>query len=464
MSAGMLAGALVLVAGGGTASAVNVDYACTAYDPASNGVLAEGVVLPIEITASAPASADPGSEVTITVPQRNQPVPASVDVNGTPYDVTYVENLVYRLTVVGGTVVAGSAVKTDPLAVGSVAVSTTNNWLQMTYPLTAGRVNGGQSVPWPAATFKVTVGASGTMRTTTRSGIVEVDTQLTVAVLGGAVTARVRCTSPFNTITSTSIGGGATTTTVAPTTTTVAPTTTTVAPTTTTVAPTTTTVAPTTTTTSGPTTTTVAPTTTTVAPTTTTVAPTTTTVKPTTTTTVAPTTTTTVAPTTTTTIVSGQDTTGPLFPSSDSVKPCDTLGIIGDGFAADAAVEVTMSPDPVSLDFLAADADGAISGDVVIPCDTAPGDYTVDAVGDNPGGGTHTLSADITVEGDETTTTTNTVTPQSTTGTGGTGGGGSLPRTGGDSLPLGLAGFVSLVTGLTVLGALRMRETQTRRV
>ncbi|HEX5613894.1 MAG TPA: hypothetical protein VFZ83_01955 [Acidimicrobiia bacterium] len=252
---------------GGSAGAATVNYVCNAYDPATtpNALLSEGIVLPIDdMVVTAPDYVPPGSVFQVTVPARNQLVPANIEVNATPYDITDVASSVVRIKVFGGTVVAGSAVKVGGSADTTVSVSTTQNWLQMTAP---NAVVGGGIVQWPGATFNVTANATaGTpMTTNPQTGAIDVatglalaDYQTTVRVLGGTVTARVKCGAPSTVLSTTIAGDPPTTTTEAPTTTTEAPTTTTEAPTTTTEAPTTTTEAPTTTT-EAPTTTTTLP-------------------------------------------------------------------------------------------------------------------------------------------------------------------------------------------------------------
>jgi hypothetical protein len=152
-----------------------------------------------------------------------------------------------------------------------------------------------------------------------------------------------------------------------------------------------------------------------------------------------------------------------LFPDTDEVAAGDALGIFADGFAENASVEVTLlcGDEQSSLGLFEADSGGVLSATVDIPADAAAGECTLEAAGENPSGGTNLASATILVTSDATTTSSTVpVSGQATTtiASGGGSTGGSLPYTGGDSLPIGLAGFVALVTGLTVLGALRMRE------
>ena len=135
-----------------SAGAVTVNYTCTAYEPLpSTVVLSSGVVLPIDdIAITAPANVSPGQVFQVTVPARNQLVPASIEVNSTLYDITWAQSSVIRFKVYGASVVAASAVKSGGDPASTATVNTTQNWVQLAVPT---QIAGGGTIQWPQVTF-----------------------------------------------------------------------------------------------------------------------------------------------------------------------------------------------------------------------------------------------------------------------------------------------------------------------
>lgn len=130
-------------------------------------------------------------------------------------------------------------------------------------------------------------------------------------------------------------------------------------------------------------------------------------------------------------------------------SPGQTVGLEGRTFAAGASMAVVMNEPTVDLGSASADDSGVASLETTIPADTSLGNHLITAVGQAPDGSELSLSVSINVVPADGAAT---VTPNANAD------GGSLPRTGGDSLPLANIGL-----GLAALGGLILAVTAKRR-
>jgi LPXTG-motif cell wall-anchored protein len=198
----------VMALSAGTAFAITADYLCNAYDEAGAPLpLEELVPLEVEgVTATAPATIRPFETFEISIPPRQQALPEEVDALGQTFPIIFGEALRFRIGIVGGTLVGGSAQKVGGSDASSVSLNAASNYVQFSVP---DQISGGQSFDVPGATFKVIAGADGRVRTTTRTGASEQDLQIdiTVSAAGLEVRAHAQCTSDFNTVSSTNIAG-----------------------------------------------------------------------------------------------------------------------------------------------------------------------------------------------------------------------------------------------------------------
>jgi LPXTG-motif cell wall-anchored protein len=139
---------------------------------------------------------------------------------------------------------------------------------------------------------------------------------------------------------------------------------------------------------------------------------------------------------------------------SKSVVAGGSLHVTGAGFSAGEKVSVTLHSTPVTLATLTATSTGAVSGNVVIPSDTAVGSHEIVLLGETSGS---TATAGLTVTA-ATTTTTGTETTTTTTGTSAS----TLPSTGANNQVgliglalIGLGGSAIVLTRRAYVGAHR---------
>jgi hypothetical protein len=134
--------------------------------------------------------------------------------------------------------------------------------------------------------------------------------------------------------------------------------------------------------------------------------------------------------------------------SNGDVSPGGSVTVTDGGWQPDSTVDLTLHSTPVSLGTATTGNDGSFSKTVTIPADTSVGEHTIEITGTdaNQQPATHTVEIDVvTAEGTTVTTV-------------GTGGTGTLPFTGGSTLPL-LFVALSLLGGGIAMAA-RRRHSQ----
>jgi 5'-nucleotidase len=135
--------------------------------------------------------------------------------------------------------------------------------------------------------------------------------------------------------------------------------------------------------------------------------------------------------------------------SSGDVAPGGSVTVTDQGWQPDSTVDLSLHSTPVALGTATTGDDGSFSKTVTIPADTTLGVHTIEITGTdaNQQPATHSVEVDV-VSAEGTTVTT-----VHTSGTGGT-----LPFTGGSTLPL-LFIAVSLLGGGVAMAA-RRRQSQ----
>jgi hypothetical protein len=146
-----------------------------------------------------------------------------------------------------------------------------------------------------------------------------------------------------------------------------------------------------------------------------------------------------------------------LGTSSSNPKPGETITVDGEGYQSNSSVDVTLNSAPVHLVTAHTDANGDFVNDVTIPCDTAPGDHTISASGQNTDNDSLTLFAGIKVQNTACVLAAQTTAPPAQTPAAEQARG-TLPFTGSAATAL----LLTLAIGMLVAGSVAVRVARRR--